>query len=257
MPLFSPLCFGNGQKPLIAFHGVGQNIYLFQEWVSHFPDYTIWAFPLIFSTEKNTILKNTPYLYIENFKYWLSKQTFQKFSILGYSLGAKPALEIFAGFSNQIEKMYLIAPEGIKENFWYDFATKTILGQFLMQKFIYHPEILQNCIRLARKISLLPHSTAQIALSQTHSKEKLLIVWQSWMLYRNFKLSDLCKNELAKNAEKCIIFLGKKDKLTQNEAIIKWIYIFAPSISIKYLDGSHSALLNSFVRYLNKNREVV
>jgi pimeloyl-ACP methyl ester carboxylesterase len=247
IPLF-PKNFGNGQKQLIVFHGVGQHLTVFQELSNHSSEWKIWVFPLIFVEDESIILKNTPYLYVEYFKNWLSEQNIQKFSVLGYSLGAKPALAIFKSFSHQIEKIYLIAPEGIKENFWYQFATNTILGQFLMQKLIKKPSILQKCIRFAEKIALLPHSTAKIALSQTHSVEKLSNVWQSWMLYRKFQLDDSTLNLLQKDSQKCVIYLGKKDQLTQNKAIVNWCHQFSPPILVVWLEGHHTNLITLFIK---------
>ena len=55
----------------------------------------------------------------------------KKFGLMGYSLGGRIALAVFQHMPDRINKLILLAPDGLKVNFWYWLATQTSTGNRL------------------------------------------------------------------------------------------------------------------------------
>ena len=51
-----------------------------------------------------------------------------KLTLIGFSLGGRMALSFLQANPEKVEKLILLAPDGLKVNFWYWLATQTCLG---------------------------------------------------------------------------------------------------------------------------------
>src|SRR5690606_4094867 len=55
----------------------------------------------------------------------------QKYTLMGFSLGGRVALSLYQAEPARVEKLILLAPDGLKVNFWYWIATQSWLGNRL------------------------------------------------------------------------------------------------------------------------------
>ena len=121
--------FGSGEKVVVAFHGFGReagdfeqftsalehderfiSINLFQHGNSQWPSERA----LTDSLKKNEHAKF--------FQAFLGHLGVERFSLFAYSLGGKIAMQTCLLMPAQIDKMLLIAPDGLKVNRFYRFA---------------------------------------------------------------------------------------------------------------------------------------
>src|SRR5690606_39104218 len=118
---------GNGKHPLLVFHGFGQDHTLYVPLLrSLSAKYTLYIVDLFFHgksewNEGERPLEKSAWAGI--MKVLLQEQNISRFSILAYSLGGKFALAMLEEFPDRIEKLFLVAPDGIKTSFWYSMAT--------------------------------------------------------------------------------------------------------------------------------------
>lgn len=129
--------FGNGSQPVICFHGYGEN-------ATHFSfleknagqKFSFIAIDLPFhgKTEWNEGL-NFCWDDLKNIiEIILAEDTNKqkivndKLILLGFSLGGRIALSHYQSICDKIEKVVLLAPDGLKVNLWYWLSTQTWLG---------------------------------------------------------------------------------------------------------------------------------
>src|SRR5690606_4700241 len=73
------------------------------------------------------------------FESFLKKEQIDKISLMGYSLGGRVALCLLEKFGPSIEKVLLMASDGLIRNSYYAFVTRNGLGRFLFKKVVHSP----------------------------------------------------------------------------------------------------------------------
>ncbi len=130
--------FGRGPSIVICFHGYGEDATQFSFLEKYVGDrYSFYAIDLPFhgatdwqeglnftSGDLRTI---TEQIMDENNPVSES----QKYTLMGFSLGGRVALSLYQAEPARVEKLILLAPDGLKVNFWYWIATQSWLGNRL------------------------------------------------------------------------------------------------------------------------------
>ena len=184
-------------KPKIwfAFHGIGQNTEAFKYFANQ-NNFKIYSFGLFYHEKiyteniKQTTLKNWLTLmqqFLED-----EKINFQEnsISIIGFSLGVRPALQFVSHFSKLtsrpifINEIILIAPETLAISNWYRFGTQTNAGKFLLKKVVDSDSFKEIIISIS---SLIFSQDAQklIRYQIYHGINSLA---SAWIAYRSFEI---------------------------------------------------------------------
>jgi len=211
---------GNGKKALFAFHGFGSSAELFRELETSLgKTYTIYSFNLPFHglsklDHESSALGIYPDLlkvYFKNFL-WHIHATY--FSVAGYSLGGKIALELVILFPEEVKEIFLFAPDGIKVSPWYGFVTKTILGKWIYKRLMLHPGRYQRIINVLEKIRIVHPRTASFVRASLDTEEKRLLVYNTWQCFRHIE-PDIRQFQNIVNRKRLQIYLffGKYDKV--------------------------------------------
>ena len=183
---------GHGNQALLAFHGFGQDHTAFDPIVGELESrFTIYSFDLFFhgGSEwhgKYAIGKQD---WVSILNQFLSQESISKFSLLGFSMGAKFALATLEAFEDAIESIYLISPDGIKRNIWYTLATR-FPGRWFFQSLIKRPKRFQGILSLAEQFKLVDSSVIQFVRTQMESELQRRRVYNSWVMFRklHFKI---------------------------------------------------------------------
>ena len=132
--------FGNGPKLAICFHGYGEEKASF-DFLEKFAgtEYSFYSIDLPFhgKTQWNEGLNFTITDLHQIIKEIIESKK-QKLTLIGFSLGGRVALSLFQQMPEQINKIVLLAPDGLKVNFWYWLTTQTWIGNklfFLTMKY--------------------------------------------------------------------------------------------------------------------------
>src|SRR6185369_4055292 len=136
------------------------------------------------------------------------------FEIAGFSIGAKFALATVELFPERISRIILLAPDGIKNNLWYSFATRTSLMRSLFRSLILKPKRLQAVIKFLKFFHVEDKNLLRFVEFQLSTEEKRKRVYNSWIYFRHlsFNLKDLSLQLNSRNIP-VIFILGKSDKV--------------------------------------------
>ncbi len=248
--------YGNGKKKLLAFHGFGQSAKDYSSFSEAVQDeYTVYSFDLFFHGESIWKKKEKPLEKESLAKFisaFLEKENIKRFSLVGYSLGAKFSLTILEKFSAQIDSIVFIAPDGIKTNFWYSLATYPILLRRFFKVMIINPKPLFGLMRFLKKMRIVDKGLYKFATSQLITESQRNRVYYSWTVFRHlyFDITDIA-SLINIHQIKVKIYLGKFDNIiTENNmgVLLKLLNDY----DLNMLDVGHSTLLNAVANFLSK-----
>ncbi|MBA2761170.1 MAG: alpha/beta hydrolase [Segetibacter sp.] len=211
--------YGNGPKLLFCFHGYGRDSYTF-----NFFDrllgkrYTVIAIDLPFhgntTWDKDlTFQPNFLIQVIQQIRSSLKKEK-EKFSLMGYSMGGRIALYLTQILHKHIEQLVLIAPDGLKFNFWNFIGTKTWAGNKLLKYTINNPNWFLSMLNFAEKAKFINRSISSFVHYYMDDNEQRLILYHRWTTMRKFS-PNLSKIKRLVNKQKLKIrmMFGRYDNI--------------------------------------------
>lgn len=238
--------YGSGKELLFAFHGYGQAAQVFKSFENLIgAKYTIISFDLLFHGELAYI--NIPSAYLtrnqlkEQIQYLLEAHTCKTFSVIGYSLGGKLAMNCVEIFPENINKLVLMAPDGIKVNPFYKFVTCTALGKSIYQFTINSPGIVFFINRLSHALGLINQKVFRFVKDSLASKEKRQKVFDAWLVYSRM-LPDIDKIAALINQHKINLklFYGQYDSIIHPKKGKKLINKLDNKGVVEILDTGHN-----------------
>lgn len=251
--------FGKGPEPLLAFHGIGQTGgECFRSFEGHLGEYyTIYAFDLPFHGKSKVLFENqrwkngeTPItsqewcLYLTSF---LREKEISNFSIAGFSLGGRFALEALECFFQRVNKAFLIAPDGIKIQFMYRLATETRLFRSVFHWVMKNPGLLRMVATGLNNMNLFSSSVLSILRHLTSTPEHAQQVFLSWVNFRAMKAKPgLFARPSDKLAQKVFLLLGKHDPLI-TEKVVAPLAEKLPQANVIQLNAGHISCLEKAV----------
>ena len=184
---------GVGPTPMILFHGFGQDNSAFEPWEADLSSqYTFFAFDLYFhgkSTwpERQALEKS---FWLETMTRFLEKEGITNFEVAGFSLGGKFALAMIEGFPERISHVRLVAPDGVRTNFWYSLATYPTVMRHLFKSMVLKPGRFYTLARIFRSFGLVNKGILRFAESQMNTEEKRRRVYCSWVYFRHLRFDQ-------------------------------------------------------------------
>lgn len=209
--------FGNGPKTLLAFHGFSRNSNDFKLYLDVLgPQYTIIAWDLFYHGKTKidgrcirSFTKDQLKSILENF---LLEQNITQFEVMGYSMGGRVALFLLEQFPEKITKAFLLAPDGLKTNFWNWMVTSTKTGKALYGFTIKNPGWFGQLTNMGKFLGLMPPKIDKFMALNFGTAGTRLRIYRVWKLYQNinFELKPLAQL-LIKHHIQIDIIVGKKD----------------------------------------------
>lgn len=182
------LKFGHGTKFLFCFHGYGEDAQSFTFLRTGLgSDYTLIAidFPYHGKTEWNEGLSFTP----EDLQQIITRIVpleLQTISLLGYSMGGRIALAMFQHVPSKIERVVLVAPDGLHKNFWYWFSTQTGIGNKLFSYTMKKPYWFFSGMTFLKSFRLLNKSIFKFAHTYLDDQGEREMLYKRWTTMRKF-----------------------------------------------------------------------
>jgi len=214
--------FGSGPSPVICFHGYGEEgklygffekyageIYTFYSIDLPFHGKTEWDEGLTFTAgDLQQIVSGI--IEANHFRSGVN----ERFTLMGFSLGGRIALALYQERPQTIEKILLLAPDGLKVNFWYWLSTQTLVGNRLFSFCMKNPGGFLGFLRAANKLKLVNASVFKFVNYYIGNKEARLHLYQRWMCLRGLKPDPLrIKNYIRQYRTKTRLIYGRYDRI--------------------------------------------
>ena len=248
---------GKGKNILLLFHGFGQDHQAFTSLTETVSDtYTCYSFDLYFhgrstwAHDEQPLQKQAWKAIINTF---LQKENIETFSLLGFSLGSKLALVTLEAFPERTKEIFLLAPDGIKTNFWYTLATGSFILRKLFKSMILHPERFLAITSTLQKLNLVDKSLLRFAGHQMNTPEKRKRVYYAWVVFRRLKFNPQTIATLINTHHiATTILAGKHDKVIKPEAFKNFIPRLK-KVRFEILNTSHHGLIAEAPPYIVTN----
>ena len=249
--------FGSGPKAAVCFHGFGEdgNLYSFLEKYAG-ASYTFFCIDLPFhgKTQWNEELAFTDWDLLEIIRKIFDKNDFdpdEQFSVLGFSLGGRIALSLYQVQPARVKKIILFAPDGLKVNPWYWFATQTWIGNRIFSFSMNNPGWFFSFLKLANKLGFVNASVFKFVNYYIGNKQARLLLYQRWTTLRKLKPSlTVIKTFIRKHKTETRLLYGKYDRIilpVRGEQFQKGIEEFC---SLAVIDSGHQVVHENHVEQI-------
>ena len=214
---------GSGPGTAICFHGYGEEASSFDFFGKYAGDqYSFYSIDLPFhgQTEWNEGLVFTITDLLQIVEKILPRgnqepgTSNRKLSLLGFSLGGRIALSLYQAIPERIERLVLLAPDGLKVNFWYWLATQTWLGNKFFSFTMKHPHWFFGLLKVLNKLRLVNASIFKFVNYYIGDKEVRRLLYARWTTLRKLR-PNIRKIKVAvnKNETKTRLIYGKHDRI--------------------------------------------
>ena len=221
--------FGSGSKPAFCFHGYGEDATSFvflEKYAGN--EYSFFAIDLPFhgKTEWNDGLNCTTSDLIQIIEKILQENNQQpitsperhpkdqQLSLIGFSLGGRVALSIYEKMAPQIERLVLLAPDGLKVNFWYWLSAQTWMGNKLFAFTMKHPGWFFVFLKMLNTLKLVNASIFKFVSYYIGDKEARWLLYARWTTLRNLRPGlQKIKSLINDNETKVRLIYGKHDRI--------------------------------------------
>lgn len=149
-----------------------------------------------------------------------------KIILTGFSLGGRMALQLYQTMLPRVHKLVLIAPDGLKVNFWYWLATQTWAGNKFFAFTMKKPGWFFRLLKLMNKLNLVNSSIFKFVNYYIGDPEVRRLLYRRWTTLRKIRPSILfIKKAVKENKTTVRLVYGKHDR------------IILPSVGEKFKSG--------------------
>lgn len=245
--------YGKGGKVLLCFHGYGQTNEHFTTLEQVLGDeYVLYSFDLFYHGSSFWHEKDKPLrkdFLRELVERFLDEHHIDRFSVLGFSMGGKFALATVEAFAERVDKLVLIAPDGVTENFWYRLATSVPLFRKLFRSMVMRPKLYARLANFLHRAGLVNKHVIRFANTQMQSREQRRRVYYSWVVFKDLRF-DMKKISETINQHHIglELFLGEYDRIITLKQVRK-LLDRVERYHLEVLPEGHSKLIEAVARY--------
>lgn len=241
---------GTGPEIAICFHGYGEeatvfsflakqagNQYTFYSIDLPFHGKTEWNEGLEFS--QNDLLQIVESIIATNYY----KLNTSKITLIGFSLGGRMVLNLYELIPEKIKRIVLLAPDGLKVNFWYWLSTQTWIGNKLFAFTMNNPGWFFSFLKLLNKLHLVNTSIFKFVKFYIGNNEVRQLLYKRWTSLRNIKphihkIKSLIKRE---NTSIRLIY-GKHDRIILSSVGKKFRKRIEDQCTLSVINSGHQVL---------------
>ncbi len=176
--------WGKGKTLLIAMHGFGENCGYFDFLERHLADKVTWI-SLDLPYHGQTLWrggKNSPITELKTFiEACCHKYGCHKVVLVGYSMGGRYCLKFTEQHPELVEKLILLAPDGVNRSPWFDMASKTTVGKTIFWRIMHNPGTFFRMLDIGLKTGLVSpsmHKFVNLHMKQPGRRRLVFATWQ-------------------------------------------------------------------------------
>lgn len=239
--------FGNGPKLLFCFHGYGRDSYTF-EFLSKqlggryklvaldapHHGHTQWDDPEFHPKDLVTLVdKIRALLQVAN----------EKISLLGFSMGGRIALHLLQIIPSQIERIVLLAPDGLRTRSWLWLTTHTWAGSRLFDYTVHHPNWFLRLTRFLQRRGTITKNVSNFVHYYLEDQEERMRLYGRWIIMKKFKPhSSSLKKIIAKHNIKVRMLFGSYDRIIHYASGQQFLKRIEEYATVRIVEAGHDLL---------------
>lgn len=233
---------GSGSKALFCFHGYGQTGDMFKPLLPALKDeYTLYAFHFIHHglTVWNTEDPCTPEVWANMLDAFAKHIQQTSIDLMGFSMGGKMILHSIHAIKTPINKIYLIAMDGVELNAINDPRLNKKWIKSLAKKIILNASWVLSILPFLKKVGWINQQQEEFAhyyLATERRRKRAFMIWKS-MLHFWQSLDKVVHQIQQKNIE-THIFFGRSDKILDPSIAVQ-LHDKIPGSALHWVDGGH------------------
>lgn len=241
--------YGSGDELLLCFHGFGRisdDFHRFEKALGQ--KYTLIAFDFLYHGPHSVSVKKrlpafTPSILSNMVEKLLWEKKKVRCSLMGYSQGGKTVMGLVHKIPHRIHELFVLAPDGMKNNRVRNFIAKTYLGRRIGSSLVKSPKSLHNIIRTMRLMKIISEKVKIFFISNTDEIEKRYRIYHSWITMRNYEIHPKLMNHYF-HAKKIRVefFIGKYDAIITPKSANLFLKKFNYKINLHELECGHDLL---------------
>jgi pimeloyl-ACP methyl ester carboxylesterase len=245
-------CFGNGPRPAFCFHGYAEDSlgfrFLEEGAGDQFSFYaidlpyhgkTVWKEEMDFTVQDlvNIIGK------IQNDHTYQANKNNGPLTLMGFSLGGRMALSLYQIIPEQTERIVLMAPDGLKINFWYWLSTQTWAGNKLFAYTMKYPRWFFVFLKMLNKLGFVNASVFKFVRYYIGDPSARTLLYKRWTSLRKLKPSISLIRQLVRNHHTPVrLVYGKHDRIILPVRAEKFRIGIEQFCKISLIDSGHQVL---------------
>jgi pimeloyl-ACP methyl ester carboxylesterase len=251
--------YGEGDKPMLAFHGygmTGRQFHVLEK--SILQEYHVYGFDHFFHGEsklggwtEQQIITGMPREMVKEYaEEWFKKHGRQRFSLMGYSIGANIALILVEEYADLIDQVILMAPDGLSVYKGFEILLNKPLGRYMFKTVTKSKWLAPSMLKGLKKVKFIDDSLYQIAYNEIDTEQKRQDVYYTLNLIR------LLKPDTGKIAQlinqhhiKCKLIFGRYDNLFPMKAALPFIGSIK-NVEVHEVDMGHWLVTKQLDEYL-------
>jgi pimeloyl-ACP methyl ester carboxylesterase len=248
--------FGAGQKTVLCLHGYGESEQSFHFLEKHLsPEYTVIALDLPFHGKtqwhEGLTFSTADLLAITEALLTKHAAGTNGFTLVGFSMGGRVALQLMQLMPNKIERIILMAPDGLKVNFWYWLSTQTYIGNCLFVFTMKHPGWFFSLLEAGNRLKVINQSVLKFTRYYIHDTTVRRLLYERWTCMRTIK-PDLAFIKKLIRAHRVPVHLlyGKYDRIIRPERGEKFRYGIESFCTLHIIQTGHQVLQEKHVNQL-------
>jgi pimeloyl-ACP methyl ester carboxylesterase len=257
--------FGTGPQAAICFHGYGEDAtsyaflekYLGERFSLYaielpFHGHTDWQEGLLFTHEDlQQITEGILGLDSNPSTSPGTRTIYNKLILLGFSLGGRIAVSLYQSQPEKVSRLILMAPDGLKVNFWYWLSTQTWLGNKLFALTMKKPGWFFGLLKVFNKLKLVNASIFKFVNYYIGDPEARRLLYARWISLRKLKPNlKRVKSFVRQQDTPVRLIYGKHDRIILSSVGEKFKHGIEDHCEIKIIHSGHQVLHEKHIEEL-------
>lgn len=167
----------------------------------------------------------------------------QKFLLAGFSMGGRVALSIYEQIPERVQKLILIAPDGIKINFWYWLATQTVMGNRLFKYLMKKPGPFFVTAHVLKRLGMINSGIYHYVTQYLRQRDMRNRLYTIWTTLRKIKPSiPVVQSTIRKYRTPAILIYGRYDRIIRYTTGLKFKKRTGEPCALHLLNCGHRVL---------------
>lgn len=164
-------------------------------------------------------------------------------TLAGFSMGGRMALHLYQSIPERVDRLVLLAPDGLKMNGWYWLATQTLLGNRIFGFTMKHPGWFAGTLRALHALKLVNSSIYKFTQFYIHDREVRQLLYRRWTGFRKIRPRiPQVKELIQRHRTRVRLVYGQHDRIIQTGPGIRFCRGIEDHCSLALIPSGHQVL---------------